>query len=434
MKQRRLFIEQVELGQQSMAELCRYGISRKTGYKWLGREQLEDRSRRPLSSPTRTPAELEAKVLAVRGEHPAWGARKIAHVLARDEGVVLAPSTANSVLRRHGLIEPAASEAATAWHRFEHEAPNALWQIDFKGHFATDAQRCHPLTVLDDHSRFNVVLHALEGERRQPVQRVLQAAFERYGLPERINADNGPPWGSPVDGSLTALGAWLIRLGVRLSHSRPAHPQTNGKDERFHRTLAAEAVGTRRFKDLDEAQRRFTEWRHVYNFHRPHEALGMQTPASRYAASLRSIPSKLPEVAYGPDDIVRRVQDGGRISIRGRKLRVGKALIGQDVALRPRLDRDGALRRLLLPPQTRTHRAGTLIGHDWTVTHVLAHLLPMSPVCTGGGSGELCDRSCRPKDGVGAAHDLLLEEHFNQRTSSAVSSQPDRHPPTRRSR
>jgi transposase InsO family protein len=327
----------------NISELCRrYSISRKTGYKWLDREDLADRSRRPHHSPSRTAAELEAQVLAIRSAHPAWGGRKIAHVLARDQGVQLAPSTVTTLLRRHGLISAAASQAATAWQRFEHEVPNALWQIDFKGHFATDAARCHPLTVLDDHSRFNVVLQALDCERREPVQRVLQGAFERYGLPERINADNGPPWGAPMDGALTALGVWLIRLGIRLSHSRPAHPQTNGKDERFHRTMHAEVLLGRRFRDLDDAQQHFSRWRHVYNFERPHEAIGMSTPASRYTPSPRSMPAKLPEVQYGPADIVRRVGDGGRISIQGHKLRVGKALIGQDVALRPRLDRDGA--------------------------------------------------------------------------------------------
>lgn len=341
--QREEFIRLASQPDANISELCRrYGISRKTGYKWLARDELEDRSRRPHSTPSRTASELESKVLAVRAQHPAWGGRKIAHVLARDEGLVLAPSTANSVLKRHGLISPASSQAATAWRRFEHPTPNALWQIDFKGHFPTDTQRCHPLTVLDDHSRFNLVLHALDGERREPVQRVLQSAFERYGLPERINADNGPPWGSPMEGALTGLGVWLIRLGVRLSHSRPAHPQTNGKDERFHRTMHAEVLLGRRFRDLAEAQHHFSHWRHIYNFKRPHEAIGMQTPASRYAASPGPMPSKLPDIEYGPQDIVRRVGDGGRISIQGHKLRVGKALIGQHVALRPQLDRDGA--------------------------------------------------------------------------------------------
>jgi transposase InsO family protein len=265
--QREEFVYLARQPDANVSELCRrFRISRKTAYKWLARDDLTDRSRRPKSSPNRMPAELEAAVLAVRAEHPAWGARKIAHVLERDAGVVMATSTANGVLRRHGLILPAASEAATAWQRFEHEAPNALWQIDFKGHFPTDTVRCHALTVLDDHSRFNIVLQALDCERREPVQEALQHAFERYGLPERINADNGTPWGCPSEpGVLTGLGVWLIRLGVKLSHSRPRHPQTNGKDERFHRTLDDEVLRWQRFKDLDDAQQRFTGWRHVYN-------------------------------------------------------------------------------------------------------------------------------------------------------------------------
>ena len=340
--QREEFVRLASQADANVSELCRrFGISRKTGYKWLNRDDLEDRSRRPHSSPARTCEQLEAQVVAVRAQHPAWGARKIAHVLARDQGVHIARSTANSVLCRHGLINPAASQAATAWQRFEHERPNALWQMDFKGHFPTDTVRCHPLTVLDDHSRFNVVLHALDGERREPVQQVLRSAFERYGLPERINADNGPPWGSPMEGSLTTLGVWMIRLGVRLSHSRPHHPQTNGKDERFHRTMQAELLSSRRFRDLDDAQRHLSHWRHIYNFKRPHQAIGMQTPASRYSASARSMPSKLPPVEYGAQDIVRRVGDGGRIHFRGKAWRVGRALIGQHVALRPHSDSDG---------------------------------------------------------------------------------------------
>ncbi|RYG56008.1 MAG: IS481 family transposase, partial [Alphaproteobacteria bacterium] len=267
----------------NVSELCRrFGISRKTGYKWLGREDGQDRSRRPDTSPTRTPAEQEAQIVAVRAEHPAWGARKIACILKRDHGVELATSTVNSVLQRNGLIKPEASRAATAWQRFEHDAPNALWQIDFKGHFPMRSGRCHPLTVLDDHSRFNIVLKAMDNERRAPVQQALQAAFERYGMPERINADNGSPWGSSMEGAITGLGVWLIRLGVRLSHSRPLHPQTNGKEERFHRTLKAEVLQGNHFDNLDDVQSAFVHWRNDYNLKRPHEAIGMLTPADRY--------------------------------------------------------------------------------------------------------------------------------------------------------
>lgn len=341
--QREEFVQLARLPEANISELCRrYGISRKTGYKWLGRGDLEDRSRRPHDSPSRTPEQLQQQVLAVRARYPAWGARKIAHVLARDHGVHIAASTANWVLRRHGLISPQASQAATAWQRFEHEAPNALWQMDFKGHFATDTQRCHPLTVLDDHSRFNVVLQALGNEQLEPVRATLQRAFERYGLPERINADNGPPWGSSTPGALTELGVWLIRLGVRLSHSRPCHPQTNGKDERFHRTLKTELLGSRHFKDLDDVQRHFSLWRHQYNAKRPHLALNMDTPASRYAASPRAMPSVLEPVEYGHGDIVRRVHDGGRIVFKGQTYRVGRGLVGQPVALRPHPEIDGS--------------------------------------------------------------------------------------------
>jgi transposase InsO family protein len=342
-EQRQEFVRLASQPDANVSELCRrFGISRKTGYKWLAREQLDDRSRRPHRSPARTSEQVEAHVLAVREAHPAWGGRKIAHVLERDHGTNIAPSTVTSVLHRHGLISQAASEASKAWQRFEHDRPNALWQMDFKGHFATDTRRCHPLTVLDDHSRFNIVLQALGDERRETVQQVLQSAFERYGLPERINADNGPPWGTGCLGNISTLGVWLIRIGIALTHSRPAHPQTNGKDERFHRTLVAEVLAHRHFRDLDDAQRHFTPWRHQYNFERPHEAIGMQTPANRYSASPRSMPAKLLPVEYGPQDHVRRVHDGGWINFRGREFRVGKALVGQPVALRLRADRDGA--------------------------------------------------------------------------------------------
>lgn len=342
--QRQDFVGLARQPDANISELCsRFKISRKTGYKWLGRDDLEDRSRRPKSSPGKMPDEREALIVKLRAEHPAWGGRKLAHVLERDHGVQMAPSTANSVLRRHGLIDPAASRAATPWHLFEHETPNAMWQIDFKGHFAMDSGRCHPLTMLDDHSRFNILLRALSGERREPVKEALHSAFECFGLPERINADNGAPWGSPTPGALTALGVWLIRLGVKLTHSRPMHPQTNGKDERFHRTMVVELLQGRHFKDLQDAQKHFSAWRDQYNAYRPHEALGMQTPASRYQASRRPMPSHLPPVEYDANDLVRRVGDGGRISIKGRKLRVGKALIGQDVALRRNSVDDGSI-------------------------------------------------------------------------------------------
>ncbi len=332
-------------------ELCRrFGISPKTGYALLGRhaaapaDALVERSRRPLRSPNATAPEVEQAILALRQEHPAWGGRKLARRL-RDLGLerVPSPATVTAILHRHGLIGAQASAAATPWQRFEHDAPNALWQLDFKGFVETPAGRCHPLTLLDDHSRFNLGVRACARPDTQTVQAQMGEIFERYGLPVRINADNGGPWGSPrVPGqSLTHLGIWLIRLGIRLSHSAPFHPQTNGKLERFHRSLKAEVLNGRTFADLQQAQLAFDRWRSVYNHERPHEALQMGTPAQRYRMSLRPMPGALAPIEYGPDDQVVTVGTNGWVNFHGRRLRVSNALSRLPIAWRPDPANDG---------------------------------------------------------------------------------------------
>ena len=182
---------------------------------------------------------------------------------------------------------------------------------------------------------------ACRNEQRQTVQTVLQRVFERYGMPRRINTDNGSPWGTAGQGALSGLGVWLIRLGVHLSHSRPLHPQTNGKEERFHRTLKAEVLRQRHFSDFDSVQSQFDRWRQIYNCQRPHEALNMQTPAQRYHASHISMPRTLPAIEYDSNLLVRKVQQGGWISLLGKNVRISKALIGQPVALKADCDIDG---------------------------------------------------------------------------------------------
>jgi transposase InsO family protein len=327
----------------NVRQLCRqFGISPKTGYKWLARHQagglaaLDDRSRRPHRSPRRTEPAVEGQVLDLRTLHTAWGGRKIrARLRALGHAGLPAPSTITDILRRNGRIEPEVSREHRPLVRFEHPRPNDLWQMDFKGDFAWAVGRCYPLTVLDDHSRFALGLRACLDEQTETVQAILVDLFRTYGCPLRMLMDNGSPWGCDAEHRYTPLTAWLIRLTIRVSHGRPYHPQTQGKDERFHRTLNVELLRAGGFVDAAETQRRFDAWRDVYNLERPHEALGMATPASRYQVSPRAYPETLPPIEYGPGDAVRRVQQGGHLSFQGYALKVSKAFAGYPIALRP---------------------------------------------------------------------------------------------------
>ena len=339
MTQRREFVSLAQTQTTTVAELCRrFGISRKTGYKWIDRqEDLREGSRRPVHSPNRSPAQVEEQVVGLRLKHAAWGGRKIARRL-RDLGVqhVPHPSTVTHILRRHGLLHTPAAGSGGRYKRFEHPTPNALWQMDFKGDFSLDHGRCHPLTVIDDHARFNLVLRACSGQSRIQVQPILTETFRQYGLPERINADNGQPWGSPsADHGLSQLTVWCIRLGIRMSFSAPAHPQTNGKDERFHRTLKAEVLAGRHFPTLRHAQQAFDRWRPIYNYERPHDALGLAVPGSRYQPSPRSYPEVLPLIEYAATDRVMTVGWGGQVKFAGRWWKVSSALRDQPIAFRP---------------------------------------------------------------------------------------------------
>jgi transposase InsO family protein len=346
---RREFVELAcQEGANRRALFRHYEISPRVGYKWIdrflaeGQAGLEERSRRPAESPGRTVDDVEEQVVALRKLHPQWGGRKL-HRRLLDLGYlpVPAPSTITDILHRHQLIDVQRSRPAL--QRFERTEPNALWQIDFKGHFETAGGRCHPLTLLDDHSRFNLLLAACKRQNTDHVQPLLTETFRRYGLPVQINADNGAPWGSssqPEHG-ITQLTVWLIRVGIFVSHSRPAHPQTNGKDERFHRSMQAEVLNGRSYADLLHAQRAFDRWRVVYNQERPHEALNMATPMTRYRPSAREFPEALSPIEYGPNDIVAEVGWDGRVYFQGRKLKVSNALHRLPIAFRPAAAQDG---------------------------------------------------------------------------------------------
>ena len=347
MSQREEFVRLAMQPAANKAELCRrFNISRPTGDKWIARarraEALEDRSRRPKRSPRRCAPAVEAAIVQLRQQHPAWGPRTLHSVLSSDGVDMPGVSTVHAILKRNGLIDPLESTKHRAFVRFEHAQPNDLWQMDFKGHFAMNSGgRCHPLTVLDDHSRYNLCLQALDNERGQSVQQWLTHTFHRYGLPWCMLMDNGAPWGNSFDHPHTPLTVWLMRLDIVVSHARPYHPQTLGKDERFHRTLKAELISRYTFEDLLHAQSMFDPWREIYNCRRPHQALKMQPPASRYRISTRAFPECLPKPEYAQDVPTRIVQQQGKLSYRGREYQVPQAFRGQRVALRPSKEHDG---------------------------------------------------------------------------------------------
>lgn len=345
MSQRIEFVQQALQVDANLQQLCRqFGISRKTGYKWLARYRqagpagLVDQPRRPHHSPSQTETTTEAGILTVRQAHPAWGARKISAWLAHHGWTELpSASTITQILRRHDLLDPEERRKHTPAQRFAMTAPNQLWQMDFKGPFMTrSGQRCHPLVVLDDASRFLLGLQACGDETQASVQRGLTAIFRQYGLPERLLMDNGSAWsGTPQQHNYTALCVWLIRQGIQLSHGRPRHPQTQGKVERLNRSLVAELLTTSAPENLLEAQWVFDGWIPVYNYERPHEALGMQVPGAEYRPSGRPFHEVLPPIEYGAGALVRKVDATGRIYFRNRRLRVGKAFCALPVEVRP---------------------------------------------------------------------------------------------------
>lgn len=350
MSQRQDFVQQASMGGVNVSQLCReFGISRKTAYKWLRRYQasglpgLENQSRRPHHSPKQTPDQIEAVLLAARQQHPSWGARKLkAWLEQRGQTDLPVPSTITAILQRHGCIDPLKSQQHHPYQRFEYPQPNELWQMDFKGKVALqDGTACFPLTLLDDHSRFVLGLPACPDQTRATVQAHLTNLFRQFGLPQRLLADNGVPWGNSSDQPLTELAVWLMRLGIRVSHGRIYHPQTQGKVERVHRTMEEELLSRYTFPNRVICQTYLTTWRETYNQERPHEALDLQPPATRYRPSQLPFPERLPPIEYATGEIIRQVQSDGRIYFRGRICRVSKAFRGLPVAVRPHPVTDG---------------------------------------------------------------------------------------------
>ena len=291
MEQREQFVAEVTAGKDTISALCRkYGISRKTGHKWLNRAaeglQLCDQSRRPHRQPSKTVGELEALIVCTRLSHPAWGGKTIRAVL-ESAGVEGLPSdkTCCNIIKRNGLVDPAESAKHAAYQRFEREYCNEMWQTDFKGDFLLgNGVRCYPLTILDDHSRYSIRIEPKESAT--DVKTSFIAAFREYGLPNSVLSDNGSQFAGAHRG-LSTFERFLMDLDILPIHGRPIHPQTQGKIERFHRTFKQEALRTMP-SDMADAAAKFENWRWIYNEIRPHRALEMKTPASVYQPSTRA--------------------------------------------------------------------------------------------------------------------------------------------------
>src|SRR5271154_1324559 len=333
------FVVRAASGRERMATLCReFGISRPTGYRWRRRfEQagsvtaVIERSRRPEHSPSRTGVENEERVVALRQKY-AWGAKKL-EVLLREQGAPLTAITINRILKRRGLVRRKDSHPP-ALERFERASPNELWQMDGKGEYRTAEATCYPLSILDDHSRYAEGLYGLCAFTAERVYPCVVRTMERYGVPQAMLMDHGSIWWGTKNGyGLTWMSVRLIEQGIRLIYGRVHHPQTQGKVERFHRTLDEAMRYRGKPERLSEREQALEEFRQVYNEERPHQALGMKRPAERYRPSARSYQAQPREWDYPEGSTVRRLNAGGFLYWEGRNWFVCEALAGRRVRI-----------------------------------------------------------------------------------------------------
>lgn len=348
MSQREEFIRLVHERRHPITELCiAFGISEKTGHKWLARfardgvAGLADRSHVPHSPPHQLSAAVRTAITRLRTQHATWGPRKLRVVLTRTHPAITWPatSTIGEVLRRDGLVRARTPRRPSAGRPLDAgltiaSAPNEVWTVDFKGEFRLGpGPYCFPLTVMDAQSRFLLGCTALLSTATTPAQVVFTRLFRRYGLPHVIRSDNGVPFATALAvGRLSTLAVWWIRLGIRPERIAPGQPQQNGQHERMHRTLKAEATRPPS-PTLRQQQQRFDRFRREYNVERPHEALQQRSPASCYTSSARSFPRRLPPLEYPSHLEVRRVGSNGMTIWRGRPFWLTKTLAGQDVSL-----------------------------------------------------------------------------------------------------
>lgn len=342
------FVLEARAEEVPFSELCqKYGISRKTGYKWVERFRgglsplsLVDQSRQPKSSPLKTSAEMVTEIVRLRNLHPFWGPLKLAELLRRYKPDEETPSqrTIARVLERCGLIEARRRVRGRAPGRLKKavvpEKPNDLWTIDFKGWWRTkDRQKCEPFTLRDDWSRFFLAAYPMNSTRGDLVQEVMTDVFRRYGLPAVIRSDNGAPFAASAGYlGLTKLSAWWLALGIQLDRIEPGHPEQNGSHERPHRDMKRE-VQWRPAADITLQREILETWRHEFNHVRPHQALGMKTPAEFYSPSPKKFPEGKLAVTYPANYETRKVTPSGFVSYSKRMVFVSQALAGWDVGI-----------------------------------------------------------------------------------------------------
>jgi len=341
MDQRIEFVARAVSQEKTISELCQtYEISRTTGHQWIRRYRLvgsfaglREKSKRPHHSPGHTPGWVEQRVLQKRMAH-GWGARKLQPLLEA-EGVRVSERTINRILKRHGAMRKEDCHRP-APSRFERERPNELWQMDFKGEYVLrGGGNCYPLSMVDDHSRFSVGLYGLKATSYEGVRACVIRSFQEYGVPEGMLMDHGVPWwGTANRLGLTRLSVELMEQGIRLNYSGVGHPQTQGKVERFHRTLSAG------IRHRGGPPQEFAKWepllkafREEYNQVRPHEALQMQVPAQRYEPSRKRYQAQPRSWDYEDSVQVRRIGANGCVRWQGKGYFVSNALNGKWVGV-----------------------------------------------------------------------------------------------------
>ncbi len=336
------FVKRVLSKEKSKSALCReYGISRPTGDKWIERyknkESLSDRSHRPFHTPNKIDCESEKRIVEARLKEPAIGAKKTRKMLI-NEGWENPPSisTINAVFKRNNLISKSASEAATPYKRFEKSEPNEMWQADFKGDFEMlNGNRCHPLSIIDDCSRFCINADAKSNQQLNGVKDSFIAAFREYGMPYSLLCDNGTPWGSSQSSSITRFEVWLMEHGVLTIHIRPLHPQAQGKVERFNGSYKRERLNFYTPANLEDAQRCREEYKTFYNNIRPHESLDMEVPAKKYKHSKIEYTEQIVPWEYESDAKIRRIKSSGYLTFGGQGYFLSEGLGEKEVALLP---------------------------------------------------------------------------------------------------